>query len=76
MNDIQKVSDEIKKQLQILDNETLQTIYGDHLIAVEYITKGIQTLQTPINLGDEEIDKLAHEMQSIALMLLSERGLK
>lgn len=74
MNDIQKSSDEIKKQLQALDDETLQTVSSDHSIAVEYIKRGVEATQT--NLSDEEIDKLAQEMQSIALMLLSERGLK
>ncbi|MCL4354354.1 hypothetical protein M1349_02660 [Patescibacteria group bacterium] len=74
MNDIQKISDEIKKQLKAINNETLQTVYRDHSIAVEYIKKGTKTTQ--INLSDEEIDKLASEMQSVALMLLKEREIK
>ncbi len=76
MDDLQKASDEIKRQIEKLDDETLQRVYKDHSIAMEYTKKGILTVQPQAKMSREEINSLAYKMQSVALMQLKERGLK
>lgn len=68
MDDILKLSGEIQKKLQKLDNETLQLISIDHSKAVEYIKNYNQ------DLSNEQVESLAQEMQTIAQMLLKERA--
>lgn len=76
MDDLQKVSDEIKKQIEKLDDETLQRVYKDHSVALECAKKGIQSTQPIMKMNKRELNDLAYEIQSVALMLLKERGLK
>lgn len=72
MDDIQKVSDKIKRQLENLENETLELIYQDHAKAVEYVKKGFNSI-TVEELNNKSIEDIAHEMQAVARMLLNER---
>lgn len=67
MDDILKLSKEIQKKLQKLNDETLQSIITDYPKAVEYIKNNNQ------DLNNEQVESLAQEMQIIAQMLLKER---
>ncbi len=73
MDNLQKVADNISKELQKLDKETLELIFRDHKKALEYIKKGMKEVGS-IKLTDSEINNLAYEMQSVARMLLKERA--
>lgn len=74
MDNLQKVSDKIKKQIERLDDETLQRVYKDHSVALEYAKKGIQFVQPQAKMNKQEMNGLAYEMQSVALMILKERS--
>ena len=73
MNDLQKVADNISRELQKIDNETLDLIFKDHKKALEYVKKGMQAVGTK-DLTKAEINSLAYEMQAVARMLLKERA--
>ncbi|MDO8659483.1 MAG: hypothetical protein Q7K54_02675 [Candidatus Parcubacteria bacterium] len=70
MDDILKLSEEIQKKLQKLDNEILQSISTDHSKAIEYIKNNKQRL------SNEQVKSIAQEMQIVAQMLLKERANK
>ena len=72
MDDIQKQSDEIKKQLEKLDDATLETIYKDHAKAVEYVKRGLQDVSIEA-LSNKSIEDIAYEMQTIAKIELNLR---
>ncbi len=72
MDDIQRASEEIKKQLDELDDETLETIFKDHSKAVEYVKKGLKNVSIE-ELNNRSIEDMAHEMQLIAKIALNER---
>lgn len=73
MDDIQKVSDEIKKELEKLDNETLEIIYKDHSKAVQYVKIGLQNVSIE-ELSKKSIEDMASEMQMVAKMELNQRS--
>lgn len=75
MDDVEKVSEEIKKQLEMLDDETLETIFKDHSKAVEYVKKGFKHVSIE-ELNNRSIEDIAHEMQLIAKIALNERATK
>ena len=73
MNDLQKQSDRIKRQIEKLDNETLEQIYINHAKAVEYVKKGLQEVSVEA-LSNNSIEDIAHEMQIIAKIELNQRS--
>ncbi len=73
MEDVQKTSDEIKKEIQKLRNESLELIFKDHQKALEYVKKGMEAVGSK-ELTELEINGLAHEMQAIAQMIIKERA--
>lgn len=73
MDDLQKVSDEIKKQLEELSDETLEIIYNDHAKAVEYVKKGFENVSIG-ELNNRSIEDIAHEMQLMAKIELNQRS--
>ena len=75
MDDIQKISDGIKKELEKLDNETLEIIYRDHSKAVQYVKIGLQNVSIE-QLSNKSIEDMASEMQIVAKIELNLRSNK
>lgn len=75
MDDIQKISDGIKKELEKLDSETLEIIYKDHSKALQYVKIGLQNVSIE-QLSNKSIEDMASEMQMVAKIELNERATK
>lgn len=70
---LEELSEKYKKQLQNLDTQGLKMLADDHTRALEYAKNGIEMVE-PENLTDEYVETVANTMQSVAKMILEERG--
>lgn len=72
MDEVQNLSDKIKKQLEQLDSETLEVIYRYHAKAVEYVKIGFSKVSVE-ELNNRSIEDIAKEMQMVAKIELNQR---
>lgn len=72
-SDLTDLSEQYKKQIDSLDDETLRMTIDDRGKALEYARKGIEQIE-PEKLTDEYVEAVANEMQNIAKMILEERA--
>ncbi|HUD44954.1 MAG TPA: hypothetical protein VMR41_05395 [Patescibacteria group bacterium] len=70
--ELEKLAEKYKKQLEKLDTETLNVIANDFYKAAKYAKAGLAKIE-PKNLDSKHVEFVANEMQTVARLLLKER---